>query len=572
MRAKINMPVRYIVMLTICILLSCYGYFEWSNNYFATGFDSYFHLQRIYEVREAFLHNRIPGWLNFVTFHHLGQAISGMYPDISLWPLIYITDGFDPIHQVLVLRILLMLLTFFISYLSLAHRFNKDNSALIAACYTLSGLVLRSFYLELQWGTALTMAFLFPIIFNYMDLVKTEKLDIKLVLKTSLLGWVVLNSHLMSIFVLYLTLMVFWCATVFVKRNYISLANIVLSGSLLFITTLPVLYRYYILSKAKIAPPFSEGKVAADSVMQMITNASIDARATFTTIALLAMAIVIGNIDRSKVQKLFPYIYLELFIVVMGTGIASWGLLESLPFFKNFQNAGWRFMIFASAIPLILVLINFSDKAAKKISVILLLLTVISAVSVVTGYIKNSKNWDELSNKTDRIVNADEWTKVTSTGINSDKIVRNIVPDYAPSEIRTVNGEGGVLTEDIQKKIINNTVENNGKPVTSKLSYAPNEVVYSMQKVSAGKLVLPVWGYSTLKYNITENGKKVDYTINEDGWLMLEVKDTSKATIRVQYAYPKTYVYLLLLSVIGLGCSLIALLFLKHISRLSQVP
>lgn len=93
-----------------------------------------------------------------------------------------------------------------------------------------------------------------------------------------------------------------------------------------------------------------------------------------------------------------------------------------------------------------------------------------------------------------------------------------------------------------------------------------------MQKVSAGKLVLPVWGYSTLKYNITENGKKVDYTINEDGWLMLEVKDTSKATIRVQYAYPKTYVYLLLLSVIGLGCSLIALLFLKHISRLSQVP
>lgn len=405
-----------------------------------------------------------------------------------------------------------------------------------------------------------------------MDLVKTEKLDIKLALKTSLLGWVVLNSHLMSVFVLYLTLMVFWSATVFVKRNYISLANIVLSGSLLFITSLPVLYRYYILSKAKIAPPFSEGKVAADSVMQMITNASIDASATFTTIALLAMAIVVGNIDRSKVQKLLPYIYLELFIVIMGTGIAPWGLLESLPFFKNFQNAGWRFMIFASAIPLILVLINFSDKAAKKISIILLLLTVISAVSVVTGYIKNSKNWDELSNKTDRIVNADEWTKVTSTGINSDKIVRNIVPDYAPSEIRTVNGEGGVLTEDIQKKIINNTVENNGKPVTSKLSYAPNEVVYSMQKVSAGKLVLPVWGYSTLKYNITENGKKVDYTINEDGWLMLEVKDTSKATIRVQYAYPKTYVYLLLLSVIGLGCSLIALLFLKHISRLSQVP
>lgn len=413
------------------------------------------------------------------------------------------------------------------------------------------------------------MAFLFPIIFNYMDLVKTEKLDIKLALKTSLLGWVVLNSHLMSVFVLYLTLMVFWSATVFVKRKYISLVNIVLSGLLLFITSLPVLYRYYILSKAQIAPPFSEGKVAADSVMQMITNASIDASATFTTIDLLAMAIVVGNIDRSKVQKLLPYIYLEIFIVVMGTGIAPWGLLESLPFFKNFQNAGW---CFTSAIPLILVLINFSDKAAKKISIILLLLTVISAVSVVTGYIKNSKNWDELSNKTDRIVNADEWTKVTSTGINSDKIVRNIVPDYAPSEIRTVNGEGGVLTEDIQKKIINNTVENNGKPVTSKLSYAPNEVVYSMQKVSAGKLVLPVWGYSTLKYNITENGKKVDYTINEDGWLMLEVKDTSKATIRVQYAYPKTYVYLLLLSVIGLGCSLIALLFLKHISRLSQVP
>ena len=75
-----------------------------------------------------------------------------------------------------------------------------------------------------------------------------------------------------------------------------------------------------------------------------------------------------------------------------------------------------------------------------------------------------------------------------------------------------------------------------------------------------------------MKYNITENGKKVDYSINKDGWLMLEIKDTSKATIRVQYAYPKTYVYLLLLSVIGLGCSLIALLFLKHINRLSQVP
>lgn len=555
---------RYVVMGSIILLLFCYGYFEWTRGYFATGFDSYFHLQRIYEIREAFLHNEIPGWLNFVTFHHLGQAINGMYPEISLWPLIYITSRFDPIHQVLVIKIFLMLLTFYVSYFSLASRFDRDNSALIAGCYTFSGLVLRSFYLELQLGTALALAVLFPIIFNYMELVRKRNLDIKLILKTGLLGWIVLNSHLMSAFVLYLTLVIFLIPVIVTKRNYIALVNVTLSGILLFVTSLPMLYRYYVLSRAKLAPPFSEGNVTADNVMQTVTNASIDARVSFTTVALIALVLVIGNIRSDKINKLLPYIYVELFIVVMGTSIAPWELLEKLPFLKNFQNAGWRFMIFASAIPFILLLINFSDSMAKKISTILLMITLISAVSVISSYLSTSKDWIELSDKTVNYLGNDDWTKITATGINSDKITRNIVPDYAPAEIRTTDANGGVLVDDIQQKIMNNAVELNGKIKRSTLSYAPGEVIFKLKDISSGKLVLPIWGYKTLNYRITDGTQKLSYHINKDGWLTLTVKKTPSMKIKVKYTYPRMYVYYLLISALFLLGSILSLSFIKY--------
>lgn len=363
------------INITITILIVIATYLDIKNNFLITGADSFFHIERVYEIREAFKAHHFPSWVNFITFHHIGQAINGMYPDISLWPLVYITNILNPVHQIIVIRSLILALTYSVTRYSISKRFCNINATYSAAIYTLSGMCLRNFNNEIQLGTAIILIFLFPIVFAIKELIYSKKIEPILVIKLSLLCTIIIYSHLMSIFVLYLIVGIFILARLIYHRSIYPIINILLSSTLLALTSLPILFRYFTISSSKIQSVYSKGNVTAINFTDIFTSASWNSRGALSLVSIILISIVLTNLEKSNLSKLMPYIYGEILILILGTNLAPWSILQNLPLLDSIQDTGWRFLIFSSAIPFILLLINFSAKTSEKILHILFVIS-----------------------------------------------------------------------------------------------------------------------------------------------------------------------------------------------------
>ena len=173
--------------------------------------DTRFHIGRIYDIREAFKAHSIPTWVNFDSYHGMGQAVNGMYPDITLWPFVFITNGLSFVNQVIAIKALILIATFLITYVSLVkHCFTKENSFYVAILYAFSGYSLYQFLYELQPGAIVIYIFTFPLIFSIKDVLYTQKIDLKLIIKLSLLFGIALYSDLLSAVVIACLIITLW--------------------------------------------------------------------------------------------------------------------------------------------------------------------------------------------------------------------------------------------------------------------------------------------------------------------------------------------------------------------------
>lgn len=80
---KHRLWIKKIVEIFLLISLISYCFFLLYNS--RLYYDTFFHIGRVYEIRYAFQHLEFPNWLNFQSFFGIGQAVNGMYPDISLY-------------------------------------------------------------------------------------------------------------------------------------------------------------------------------------------------------------------------------------------------------------------------------------------------------------------------------------------------------------------------------------------------------------------------------------------------------------------------------------------------------
>ncbi len=134
---------RIVLFILFIALFLFIGYHQFKEGIILWG-DGFFHVQRILEIRYAFIHRELPNWLNFQTFFGMGQAINGMYPDISLYPLVLLTMFFSPSHQLAAINILIFTLTLIVTAISLYRRMRVDGllSIYAAILYSCSGLSL----------------------------------------------------------------------------------------------------------------------------------------------------------------------------------------------------------------------------------------------------------------------------------------------------------------------------------------------------------------------------------------------------------------------------------------------
>ncbi|WP_334330244.1 hypothetical protein [Companilactobacillus sp. HBUAS59699] len=549
---------KHINKKTIAVILlffiSLFGWMFWqfNFNYMISGSDTFFHTQRVFEIRQAFLHGNLPSWLNFNTFFSAGQAVNGMYPDFTLWPFVLITNMLSPIHQIIAIKVLIAALTFVVTFLSLNKRYNSFNSSMAALIFTYSGAVLRDITTEFQPGTAIVLAFAFPILFTFKDIIESKTINYISAIKLGLLMTIVINSHLLSAIALSMVAGVFLIVVSIKNHSLAPWFNLIIASLVTVILCLPIIYRVMTISKTGLLAPFGKGNIIADPITILFTNSKWNARVAFSTLTLIILLVVFADLNTKKIKQLTPWILIEALLIVFSTDMTPWTIFNNVPIINNFQESSWRFALFLGVIPIILLLDNFKEHTSQFILVLLSVLSISAATQVTTNYIYNhGQDLATVTADSTKEVGLNQDVKLTSSGINSETIQRILIPDYAPNKVSLEpNSNGQSLSFDIQNKLKNHwAIQGKQKIALVKTTATTNSVSYRGKHLKSGNIQLPIFGYSSLNYQITVNGKDTKWTTDDQGFITIPIAHKLQtANITVNNSYPRAYSYLLWIS------------------------
>jgi len=561
-----------LIALIFFLALFIWTIWQFHFNYMISVYDTFFHSQRIYELRLAFANHNLPSWVNFNSFFNTGQAINGMYPDFTLWPFVLLTNFLTPIHQIIAIKSLIAAATFIVSFLSLNKRFNSQNAMLAATIFTLSGSALKDLVNEMQTGTAIVMIFAFPIIFNLKDILESNQINPKLIIKTALLMTIVINSHLLSAVAITLITGLFLIIRTIIKRTYQPWINLAVAGLLTVILSLPIIYRIVTISKTGLQTPFGKGHITSDPIWTLFLNARWNSKSAISLASIILIVITLIKLNKQKLQALLPWIYVESALIIFSSNIIPWKILDSVPIINTFQVANWRFAPFLGMVPIIMILINFNQKVASRILLTMVIVSYPFAFKTATdAQFKKTSDLPLITQNTKKRLPPNTGAKLTSTGITSDQLFRSLVPDYTPDTTPLHKNSGGYnLDQQLAYLLVNHigTTKLRDIPLTHKS--ITNEITLNGQNVPQGDIVLPVYGYKSLNYLVTINNQPANWSITKKGFITVNSsKDLADATYKITQIQPKIYPALIWMSTV-LYLALIGILLTPTVKKLHR--
>lgn len=498
--------------------------------------DTWFHIERIIDIREAFKAHQVPTWINFSSYYEMGQAINGMYPDITLWPLIFITNSFSLVNQVIVIKVLILGGTFLISYISLVnHKFKKESSFYVAILYTFSGYSLYQFLYELQPGAIIIYIFTFPLIFSIEEVLYAKSIEKKLIIKLSLLFGIILYSHLLSAAVIACLILILWFIRTIVEQelNYFSILNLFFASLLAFLYSMPILYRVYVISKSKIAPPYGKGVVDSENLIDIFTNPQIYARVSLSFIALILFIISIHYFGKEK--EITKLLIAEMVIIILCSNLIPWNILGKLPLINMFQFTPWRFGIYLSALPML----AFLHTRLKNKNMILCVLAILSLVAVPEAFKQNNS-----------VFKSSQCSFIKNNTVKENDL-NIIIRDYLPAKVIGNSTENAVPS--FYKKQALYPAMNGVKNIKlQRVNQRYGSISFRNQDyVRKGTYVIPVYYYSSLNYQIKVNNKDMpEIKKSSNGLMMIKITQNlhKNSKITVKYMNPKFYNVLLIIS------------------------
>ncbi|MBD7895201.1 hypothetical protein H9564_05710 [Limosilactobacillus sp. Sa3CUN2] len=518
--------------------------------------DGIFHVQRILEIRNAFLHLQMPSWVNFSTFFEIGQAVNGMYPDITLWPLVLITIFLSPQHQVVAISFLIFFLTLIVTWLCLSIRTNNiEMSFYLATIYTFSGYTLYQFLNEIQPSAAIINIFVFPIFFVSKELLGSKKIDITLICKFSLCIILIGFSHLLSLIVYGFLLGSVVLFRIFQKKISISFfVNAFLSFPLVLVGMSPIIYRVLKISSSGILEPFGKGHIKAATLPKMLNFISWWSREQLSIAALVLLIVVYCFFNSNMKSKLIRLSILEGYMFILCLKIFPWKAFNHVPLINNLQYTPWRFGIWLSVIPIIMFADNFKDYQqfiGIKISHILALLSVILSISaqsyLISGQVLRLNN--------------DVIAQIMATTPIASEQKKTIMamgehPDYFPKVENVKNRKYELLPSRLDQiwnqkiKVENKSYDFVEKIGEQNLSF----YVKNIKRQKGVNIELPILGYRSLDYHIALNNKKVQYKVNKQGNMVINNADIKMNSMKIdiRFIMPRVYKILLIISFISI--------------------
>lgn len=548
---KINNLQAWIISAIFFIAIIIWTLWQFHFNYMISMYDSFFHAERIYEIRRAFEQNTLPAWINYNTFFHTGQAINGMYPDFTLYPFVRLTNFLTPIHQIIAIRSMIIMATYVVSYWTLKRHFDSTNAALSATIFVLSGGILKDLINEMQTGTSLAMIVAFPLAFCLKDIIQSKKINYKLILEVALLMTFVANSHLLSIVSLSIVIGICLLVNLVLKRNYQAIINLGLAAIGTIIFSAPIIYRVIVISKTGLNAPFSQGQIESHSLLNFFAGTAWNAKNSISYLAVLLIALTIIFINKKQINKIIPWLLVEGLLIVLCTSIIPWKLFNGVPIINNFQNASWRFALYLSVIPIIIFLINFGTKQAKIILIFLTALSyLMSFQAAYSAQYQYTAGFPILNEYSTEDIPTEGVAKLTSTGINSDRIKRTLVPDYSPAAVKVKDNSNGFSFSEQNVAVLSQHLATvNGKEIP--LSYDGDAYSTKLKgkNFPKGTMTLPYFYYDSLQYRVTVNGKLGKIASSSNG--LMKIKNNTKLknmTVKIQQIIPMEYLVITVIS------------------------
>lgn len=539
-----NILLRVLWVIAFFVWVVGAFWYTTKGGYFTASGDTLFHASRILEIRDAFKEGQLPSWVALKTFHHIGSAIPAMYPDFTLWPLVFLTEMLPFYAQIAAIKLALLIITLVITYTQLVNRVNSDKLVVLqlSILYALSGYALFSFVYELQ-PTAIIYAFGLYIFYAVYDLVNVSESNFRnTVIKLVIALVLVLFTHFLSFVVLALLILPFLMYSLFVNKNRLLILKAGTFALFLgLIISAPVLYRYFVISSTGIMQPFGQGKVYGVNIIDLITESSWAARTSVASpLGLLILTAYWGKREPSALVKVTTL--LSLWMMFLSSNVVPWFIINRIPVLNNLQYAPWRFAPWLG-IPLVILIARGIGSEISKI--VLSSLTIISffvATQALIGMDGKSTMVADINGP----VSEEKVLKVTQKDLVGDLLQRTIVPDYLPEKIGTQSEDDSKLSNFGQRLAKEHAVYvNEVEAMKTKITVPKVNIIrYSLNSLNKGVVELPLVAYDSLKYKVTVDGKNVPSHISERSLLSFDNEfDRPTTTIKVEVFGPNYYNY-----------------------------
>ena len=545
----------WIVLITVA---------TWSKPVIVSQGDTFFHASRILSMRSAFLTFELPNWVAFDTFHHVGSAIPAMYPDILLWPLVIITLGFNFIHQILLIRVLTVLITFWSAYSALRKGFKQDNYTLVgllSVLYATTGYALHAASIEFQPNAALVYAIAPWLTVITIKFITTKDTTPKYAILLALLLSLVLNLHLLSIIVWGIIVAPFALFQIIKNRKISLLINGALAILIMVGLSLPFLYRFYLIKTSDILPPFGIGHATGQTLKDFLVYSSMWSSRKAIALPWIIMVVFCAIYLKSKLNRLnIYYITALVWAAFLTTTLAPLSIFNAIPILDSLQHTPWRFGPFLPVI-ILLIIGTLPADITKKFSTITLYSFAFASLALSSITMLNSIDPTKLiiSELTAKSVQG-HLDYISQAELRDDSLNQTIIPDYAPNGIGTRKNDDSRLSKFGEQLNKNHVIKTpNATTRFTVKHFASNTILLNVQSsTDSNKSLVPVYGYNKLSYKVKLNNHPVKYSIDKSGLLKLCSQVNKGDKITVSLAIPNVYYALFLISTLVFVAIIIA--------------
>lgn len=525
-KSKKNIRLFLFTILTFIIMSILSSILLLKSNFVGYGWDMYFHLSRIWDIRESILNGNGLPLVALNKFHQSGSGALSLYPSFNLIPIVvmsFFVKSF--VHLIYITFILRNFLSLIISFYA-CYSFNKNRyiSFIFSSVYTLSTMTLWYAFYGMDMGVTSSMIYLPLVLFGALHLLKNNK-------------WKQLSfgiSFIILCHIITAVLSVVFVATLLIInykkfKERIFIVNLLKIFSIVTIITSFFWVQFLLLViQNHISMPVAIFNLYGEDFTNLLNSVFNNQITEFISLPAF-IGIVVSIISYKKMGKLNRQLFfVSIAIIIVASQFFPWELLNGT-FIKTTFQRSWRVYPFAQVIlcylfsdGIVLLCHNKKEKIITTISVVLatICIQIVGQKNVINNF--NHQGYDiSHVQKDDGLLFSDYWQKDFINVDNMYQFVNNREATYD-------NG-----------KVIKLNLDGNGK-----YSFVLNDKV----KV----LHMPFMIYSSIKYYIRVDNKYMD--ISSSNKHQLIIKNLSKGHHNIQiFVYKSWYNYAsYLISIFGI--------------------